>query len=244
MNIKKMRRILSALLALAMVCALFVGVSLPTSAANYVYNWGERGEVCTELSSYAKAFYTGIYVFEDMSQTQGGTSQSNAHSSALYSELKTLMTSKHTNQTSYAETKDLYKYTDCQNGGGKISSFYSGNAIGPSWDGGWNREHTWPNSKGLNGSDENDIMMLRPTSISENSDRGNTAYGKSSRYYDPNSESNGKYNLHGDVARIVLYVYVRWGNTSKMWGSSGVMENLTVLLEWMEEDPVDTWEMG
>jgi hypothetical protein len=29
-----------------------------------------------------------------------------------------------------------------------------------------------------------------------------------------------------------------------MWGSSGVMENLDILLKWMEEDPVDTWEMG
>jgi hypothetical protein len=29
-----------------------------------------------------------------------------------------------------------------------------------------------------------------------------------------------------------------------MWGKSGVMESLTVLLEWMEADPVDTWEMG
>jgi hypothetical protein len=29
-----------------------------------------------------------------------------------------------------------------------------------------------------------------------------------------------------------------------MWGSSGVMENVDVLLKWMEEDPVDTWELG
>ena len=40
MNTKKMGRILSALLALAMVCTLFVGVALPTSAADdYVYIW-------------------------------------------------------------------------------------------------------------------------------------------------------------------------------------------------------------
>ena len=241
----KLNGLCKKLSLLLVICIVFVGFSFRISAESYVYNRGERGKDCTELSSYAKDFYTGIYVFEDMSQTQGGTSQSNAHSSALYSELKTLMTSKHTHITSYEETKSLYKYTDCQKGGGKISSFYSGKEIGPNWgEGSWNREHTWPNSKGLGGSDENDIMMLRPTSTSENSSRGNTAYGKSSGYYDPNSESNGKYNLHGDVARIVLYVYVRWGNTSYMWGSSGVMENLTVLLEWMEEDPVDTWEMG
>ncbi|MGM9599110.1 MAG: S-layer homology domain-containing protein, partial [Faecousia sp.] len=87
-------------------------------------------------------------------------------------------------------------------------------------------------------------MMLRPTSVSENSSRGNTAYGESSGYYDPNSVSNGTLNLHGDVARLMLQHMMRWGNTSKMFGSSGVMESRAVLLKWMEEDPVDTWEMG
>ena len=87
-------------------------------------------------------------------------------------------------------------------------------------------------------------MMLRPTTTTENSSRGNEAFGESGSYYDPNDESNGQYNLHGDVARIVLYVYVRWGNTSYMWGTSGVMESKEVLLKWMEEDPVDTWELG
>ncbi len=240
------KRYLSFLMVLAMVFAIFVSVSTPAAAATYVYNWGTREVECTELSDAAEAFYSGIYVFGDMSKTQGGTSQSNAHQSALYGELQSLMQSKHTYQTSYGATRDLYMYTDCQGGGGKISSFYSGKAIGPSWDSGktWNREHTWPNSKGLGGNDENDIMMLRPTSVSENSSRGNTAYGKSSGYYNPNKESGGSYDVRGDVARIALYVYTRWGNTSKMWGTSGVIENLTVLLEWMEADPVDTWEMG
>ncbi len=50
--------------------------------------------------------------------------------------------------------------------------------------------------------------------------------------------------MRGDCARILLYQYTRWGNTSRMWGSGGVIENLDVLLRWMEEDPVDTWEMG
>ena len=212
---------------------------------NYVYNWGVRGETATFLSSYAEKFYTGSYVYDTMSELSGGTGTGNAPSSALYKQLQALMQSKHSKQTSYAATRDLYQYTDCEAGGGKISSFYSGVAIGPAWgQGNWNREHTWPNSKGLEGNDENDIMMLRPTATSENSSRGNTAYGQSTGYYHPNSESGGKYDLRGDVARICLYVYVRWGNTGKMWGKSGVMESLNVLLTWMEEDPVDTWEMG
>ncbi len=241
-----MKKGLSLILAIAMICSIFVTIVIPTQAATYVYNWGQREVDCTQLSTYAQAFYTGSYVFEEMSKLQGGSSQSNAPSSALYKALQTLMKSKHTYVNGYSANNSLLAYTDCQNGGGKISSFYSGKEIGPGWDSAatWNKEHTWPNSKGLEGSDEDDVMMIRPTSVSENSSRGNTAYGKSSGYYNPNNESGGKYDLRGDVARICLYVYTRWGNTGKMWGSSGVMESLDVLLEWMEADPVDTWEMG
>ena len=248
------KRSLSLLLVLATLVCMIATVGINASAADfsyqysgkYIYNWGERGEVATFLSPNAESFYKKYNTSYDiLSSYAGGTSQSNAPSSKLYSELKSLMSNAHTHITSYAETKDLYRYTDCQNNGGKISSFYSGTLIGPAWgEGSWNREHTWPNSKGLGGSDENDIMMLRPTSTSENSSRGNTAYGKSSGYYNPNSESGGKYDLRGDVARIFLYVYVRWGNTSYAWGKSGVMESVDVLLEWMEIDPVDTWELG
>lgn len=208
---------------------------------NYVLNWGARNETCVFLSTYAQNFYTGSYTFEQMSTLSGGSSQGNAPQSALYSSLKSLMTSKHTHKTSYGETKNQYRYTDCvSNNSSKISSFYSGTTLNGNWGSSpsWNREHTWPNSKGLGGSDEDDIMMLRPTATSENSSRGNTAYGESSGYFDPGESTRG------DVARIVLYVYVRWGNTNYMWGKSGVMENMNVLLKWMKEDPVDTWEMG
>ena len=95
-------------------------------------------------------------------------------------------------------------------------------------------------------------MMIRPTASSENFGRGNKAYGKSSSYYNPNNESGGKYDLRGDVARIILYQYVRWNctntgskyNPNGIYGTNGVIESRAVLLEWMEADPVDTWELG
>ena len=258
-----LKRMSAVLLALFIVISL-LPATLPaaqaatgtgyTSAADvqyvkngqYVANWGARGEVCVFLSSYAQNFYTGSNTFEALSQLTGGSSQSNAPQSALYSALKSFMTGKHSYQTSYNATRSLFCYTDCVlSNYSKISSFYSGKTLSGTWDGGstWNREHTWPNSKGLGGNDENDIMMLRPTSVSENSSRGNTAYGESGSYYKPDGE-NPPASVKGDVARIMLYVYVRWGNTGKMWGQSGVMENMNVLLKWMKEDPVDTWEMG
>ena len=248
------KRALSFLMALVLCLSLLPlgGIQAQAATVNYVYNgqylynWGSRGTVATFMSPNALAFYEDNNVsLDSLANLSGSASTGSVPSSALYQTLKTLMTNNHSYKTSYDATKSLYKYTDCQNSGGKISSFYSGNAIGPEWgQGSWNREHTWPNSKGLGGQDENDIMMLRPTSTSENSSRGNTVYGKSSGYYNPNGESGGNYNLHGDVARIMLYTYVRWGNTSYMWGKSGVMESRDVLLEWMEEDPVDTWELG
>ena len=223
------------------------------TAGGYTVNWGARGEDCVFLSSRAVSFYTGNYTYATLSKNKGGSSQSNAPSSALYSALQSMMKAKHKTQTSYGATRDMYKYTDCvSNNYSQISSFYLGETLSGTWDSGatWNREHTWPDSKGLGGNDENDIMMLRPTSIKENTSRGNKAYGESESYFNPSKPfapkdpfDTGK-SVRGDCARIVLYVYVRWGNTSNMWGTSGVMENLNVLLKWMEEDPVDTWEMG
>ena len=257
------KRVLAMLIVLVMCVVLLPALNVEASAANvnyvysgkYIYNWGTREEVATFLSPNAESFYTGSYTYDALAAYSGGTSEKDAPDSALYTQLHNLMENKHNDGkiTSYQETRDLYMYTDCQNNGGKISSFYSGEAIGPDWDGGntWNREHTWPNSKSLHDKsyDSADIMTLRPTSVKENSNRGNKAYGESSGYYNPNSVSGGKYDLRGDVARIFLYVYVRWENTEgngehDTWGSDGVMESLDVLLEWIEEDPVDTWELG
>ena len=228
------------------------------SAGKYIYNWGTRGQTATTLSPNAEEFYTGNNTYDVLSAITGGTGTEDAPDSELYAALQKLMKDAHEHQTSYNETRDLYQYTDCQNNGGAISSFYSGNAIGPDWDSGatWNREHTWPQSKGAAGADEDDIMMLRPTASSENTARSNKAYGKSAGYYNPNSASNNTLDLRGDVARVFLYVYVRWGIVDgnnetnaggqpyTTWGTMGVMESLDVLLEWVEADPVDTWELG
>ena len=220
---------------------------------NYIANWGARDEDCVFLSKYATSFYTGSYSYEQVSLNAGGSSTTTAPSSKLYKALQKMMKDEHSNETSYDATRDKFCYTDCvESNYSKISSFYSAKVISGKWDGGntWNREHVWPNSKGdLAGNGENDIMMLRPASVSENSSRGNKAYGEGSGYYDPNGEGQ---SVRGDCARVVLYQYVRWGctntgskyNSKDITGTDGVIESLNVLLRWMQEDPVDTWEMG
>ena len=259
------KRILAWLLSLAMLVSLISGMSLlPVQAdtvvykynGSYVYNWGERDELATFLSPMAEDWYADKNVtYEDLAAYSGASSTSGVPDSALFGELHELMYSNLDSPTSYNDTRYQFQYTDCENSGGSISSFYSGKAIGPSWDGGatWNREHTWPNSKSNGGGNSNtqretDIMMLRPASVSENSSRSNTAYGEGSKFYDPNELGQ---NVRGDCARIVLYVYVCWGGSSfhdgalnYMWGSAGVIESKDILLKWMEEDPVDTWELG
>ena len=253
----KTRRTLSVLVLLALLLSLFSGLTAsakePTSASEvnyrkngkYVYNWGTRDTTATFLTTYAQSYYTGSYSYTLLSSKSGSTSTSASaiYSSPLGTAIHTMLEAKQTSTTSYNGTKELYRYTDCEENQDKISSYYSAVAIGPGWGegGSWNREHTWPNSKGLNGADENDIMMLRPTATSENSSRGNDAYGEGSGYYNPNQHGQ---NLHGDVARLMLQHLMRWGNTSKFYGSGGVMESRAVLLKWLKEDPVDTWEMG
>ncbi len=263
-----MKRSFAVIMALVMCVSVLFGMNLSAFAAdntvNYVYdgtniyNWGTRGTTATFLSPKAEAFYTNNKVtLSGLLNLNGSSTESAVPSSTLYSALHNLMESKHKNVTSYEETKDLFKYTDCQNSGNPstISSFYSGVAIGPEWDSGstWNREHTWPNSKGdLAGNGENDIMMLRPASVSENSSRGNKAYGESDGYFNPNDQSGSKYDLRGDVARIILYQYVRWEctntgsdyNSSSIFGTNGVIESQEMLIDWIEADPVDTWELG
>ncbi|MBQ8740299.1 MAG: endonuclease [Clostridia bacterium] len=258
------KRSLSITLAFVMCVSLLLGLTLPAQAANvnyvkdgkYIYNWGAREEIATFLSQNAVAFYEDNDTsYSELSALSGSNVESSVPSSMLYKELQNLMKSNHSYINSYSKIKELCQYTDCQNSGGKISSFYSGLAIGPTWDGAWNREHTWPDSKGDKASDgEDDIMMIRPTSTSENSSRGNKAYGESSGYYHPNyvkTVATG-YDLRGDVARIMLYQYVRWNctntgskyNPNGIFGTSGVIESKEIMLQWIEEDPVDTWELG
>ena len=55
---------------------------------SYISNWGARGEVATCLSPNAEKFYTGSYTYDVLSDKQGGSSQSNAYTSALYKALQ------------------------------------------------------------------------------------------------------------------------------------------------------------
>lgn len=245
------KRTLSFILVLAMIFSLIATFSLTASAATYSYNTGKRGTVCTSLSASAKAYYTGSYTYATLSKQSSSTLKNN---------LKKLMTDTQTKVTTYSELRTLSAYADSTSGSSsKMTLLYSSDSINSAWDSGktWNREHVWPQSLGTFTTSNcgSDLHHLHPCDSKVNSTRGNHPYGVvtnttgyktvqsatgtvagyyTTKYYEPLD------NVKGDIARTLLYVYVRWGETNL----TDVIQSTDVLLDWCEKDPVDMFEMG
>lgn len=255
--VKNITALLLLVALLISSCITVVSAGQPSSYSK-TYNSGERDVVCTTLNgTSAGSYYTGDYTYDNLSSLS---------SSALLASLRTLMTSTHDEITSYADCKNYSDNTDCQNGDGTVVLLYTsyvatmGDWISGST--GWNREHVWPQSLGGFGTSNAgaDLHHIRPDDNKTNSTRGNKKFGEvdgGSQAYGSstvNGMSGGTYNstyfepldnVKGDVARICLYVYARWGGSySKCSSITNVFQSVDVLLEWCALDPVDTWEMG
>ena len=260
----KMKNLKLRAIALLMLISLLVAlVVLPSSAAttgqpskySSQSNSGTRDVICTTLNgTTAAGYYTGTYTYESLSTMSA---------SKLKTMLETLMVSTHKTTTSYNDCRDYAPRTDCQNNDGSVTVLYTGYKSSSSEynsGNGWNREHVWPKSLGnpnLGTSGPGaDLHHIRPDENKTNSNRGDKKYGNvtggttstgnlsgmvggtySSSYFEPND------NVKGDVARICLYMYVRYGSTNCQ-SITTVFQSVDVLLEWCELDPVDTWEMG
>lgn len=269
-------RCMALLLALCVAASVFTGLAGPAAAAN-TYNTGSRHTVCTALSDQAEDYYTGDHAWDTLSRISGVATDSSlaAAEGALYQALQTLMSSTQTGSVSYKSLTDYWPYTDASGGRAGTILFYS-DTTGT----GFNREHVWPKSRAgfyqKNGG--SDLHHLRPTDSAINSTRSNYTMGdvagvlsnyktasyngKTVLWYDASSDLvEVSDNVKGDVARILLYVYVRWGQPNLCENVSAanlpamdsddsdnngrkVMEDLDTLLTWCEEDPVDTWEMS
>ena len=243
-----LKKMLSLLLVLTLVFSIFASLITTASAATFSYNTGKRGTVCTSLSSKAKSYYTSSYSYSTLSAKSAST---------IKSSLKTLMTNTHSTKTSYTNLKTYTKYSDAYAGSSsKIVDFYSSETYSGTWDSGstWNREHVWCQSLGsfTTSNCGSDLHHLRPTDPKLNSTRNNLPFGEVSGSYKTATSNSGKvggyYNstcfepldaVKGDVARILLYCYVRWGESNL-----SDLISTTDLLNWMKQDPVDTYEMG
>ena len=254
------KSILSMLLIIAIVLSTVVPVYGATTTNGQPqtyskqYNSGQRDVVCTTLDgTSASSYYTGTYTYEYLS-TQG--------KDAIFKSLQTLMRNTATKTSSYDDCHYKADKTDCENEDGRVSLIYTSYSATMSQWNGWNREHVWPQSLGGGNTSGGgaDLHHIRPSDASVNSTRGNKKFGDlngagTAKYgSNPATGALGGYynstyfepldNVKGDIARICLYVWVRWNSN---WGADSVTEvfqSIDVLLEWCELDPVDTWEMG
>ena len=223
----------------------------------------EGKEAYTDYISEQNAYYTGNYAYDQLIALSGD---------ALFGRINQLMGNTCKLNAWGLDYGDLrYAYVDVDrdlNRSGYIIGYYDGKQLDGDWGSGWNREHTWPQSKGAKKETTmgHDMQSVRPTNTSVNSSRGNTAYGEGSSYYDPDDEisiNNSAYkkiNLgtyRGDAARVILYDYLVYGeaggNKNSLYngnaqllsklGTSGVFESIQILLKWHMQDPPSLTEM-
>lgn len=140
-------------------------------------------------------------------------------------------------------TNDLYRGVN--NNGGSV--------------GDWNREHTFPNSladpdlddTGRNMTPYSYAHNLRASDVQRNENRGNKKFAEGTG----NSKTvNGGTDWYpgdewkGDVARVVMYMYLRYGTQClpsfvTVGNTNAIDANMIdLLLKWNEEDKVSTYE--
>ena len=245
---------------------VFALSTLPAWAVDMQAHMGttEAQAVYSTYLNKQSAYYTGTYSPEALCALYGND---------LFGALNALMgsTSNIGNSSfNYNSLRPAYVNVDKDlNTSGNIIGYYDGRTMNGTWDGGktYNREHTWPQSKGADIGIPmgHDMQSIRPTSVAVISDRGNTAYGESSNYYDPDEVSinNSLYvssnlgSYRGDAARVIIYHNVVYGEAgghkSSLYngnaqllnklGSGGVFESIPVLLKWHMQDPISLTEM-
>ena len=128
----------------------------------------------------------------------------------------------------------------------------------------WNREHVYPRSLAspnfttTNPGPGTDVHNLKPADAGYNSTRSNRKFTAGSG--DSGVQTNGGFypgdEWKGDIARIVMYMYLRYhGNGSSVSEQRCLPNNVTIgsqngidskminlLLDWNREDPVNAFE--
>ena len=117
----------------------------------------------------------------------------------------------------------------------------------------WNREHVYPKSLGnpnLGTSGPGaDVHHIRPADISFNSQRSSKKFAAGSG--NAGDVTGGWYpgdEWKGDVARMMMYMYLRYGNqclpSNVAVGTTNTSDSnmINLLLQWNAEDPVSNFE--
>ena len=152
------------------------------------------------------------------------------------------------NPSNSSEVLLIYGYSDS----GKTSRTRGVNQNGGG-QGDWNREHVYPRSLGIPNLGSTgpgaDGHHLRPSDVSYNSQRGNLKFADGSG--NSGNVSGGWYpgdEWKGDVARIIMYMYIRYGDQCLPTGvgigsaSDTPDDMIDLFLKWNVEDPVSDFE--
>ncbi|MCR5505993.1 MAG: endonuclease [Bacilli bacterium] len=173
-------------------------------------NYTLEGKDYTAAETYSGSYYNSI-------TATGGND--------LADQLHDLMDTTHDYYTTYSGLYNCYKNTG-EYSGSKYKCIYSG-----SYFSSVNREHVWPQSmsNGLWGEDHggSDLLHVRPAYANYNSARSNSPFGEivgdnisprsisyagggacryATKVFEPAD------SIKGDIARIIMYVYLHYGN--------------------------------
>lgn len=195
----------------------------------------------------APSYYSGV----DFTQTGNG----------LKSQLATLITTTHTQTISYsAGLASLFKTSDADpENPANILLIYGSQSSGTHqrsrpYSGQWNREHVYAKSKGTPNLGTSgpgaDGHHLRPADNTLNSTRGSLLFDDGAGAAAYKTSRGGWYpgdEWKGDVARILMYMYVRYDARClplniTMNPNTYSADFPDILLKWNIEDPVSDFE--
>ncbi|CAL2104844.1 putative secreted protein (Por secretion system target) [Tenacibaculum sp. 190524A02b] len=207
------------------------------------------------IGSYA--IFSQQNYYNDVDLTKSGL--------ALKDELATKIVNTHTRTLSYSQVWDACKATDVNpDNSNEVLLIYGYSSTGTTArtrginenggsTGDWNREHTYPKSLGnpnlgTSGAGA-DAHHLRPSDVQHNGKRGSKKFASGSG--NSGDSSGGWYpgdEWKGDVARMMLYMYLRYGNQclpkNVAIGTTNSVDSnmIDLLLQWNADDPVSSIE--
>jgi endonuclease I/chitodextrinase len=190
---------------------------------------------------------------------------------SLKNELATKIISTHTRNLSYSQVWTVSKITDLDpNNSANVILIYgyddndgnyitdrtrSKNANGGNGGTDWNREHTYAKSLGTpnlgTSGPGSDAHHLRPADVTFNGQRSSKKFATGSGTAgDSNSGWYPGDEWKGDIARMMMYMYLRYGNRCLPTGvgigssSSTPDDMITLFLQWNADDPVSQIEIN
>lgn len=198
------------------------------------------------LAQSAPSYYAGV----NFTKTQND----------LKADLAQLITQTHTKTISYSELQELMKSSDLDpEQPGNLLLIYGSQSSGTHQrsrpvGGSWNREHVYAKSKGTPNLGTSgpgaDGHHLRPADPTLNSTRGNLSFDDGSGAAAYKTARGGWFpgdEWKGDVARILMYMYVRYQNQCQPLNitlnpNTYSADFPDILLKWNVEDPVSPFE--